>query len=107
MTNKKLKDLRKGDAMWFWHFTDTTPIRVESAKRDGDLMRVTVRWDEYVYECFGPALGFTCVGYCRMRREDIMFTCSYFLSYENGRRLQRIRDLVPRLNEVITKIREI
>ena len=57
MTNKKLKDLRKGDAMWFWHFTDTTPICVESAKRDGDLMRV--------------------------------------------------RDLVPRLNEVITKIREI
>ena len=45
MTNKKLKDLRKGDAMWFWHFTDTTPICVESAKRDGDLMRVTVRWD--------------------------------------------------------------
>ena len=107
MNNRKLKDLKKGNRVWFWYFTDTTPIYVESVKRDGELMRVTVRWDEHVYECFGPALGFTCVGYCRMTHEDIMFTCSYDLSNENYKRKQMIRNLVPRLKELIAKIEEI
>lgn len=107
MNNRKLKDLKKGDRIWFWHFDDTTPIYVESAMRDGELMRVTVRWDEYVYECFGPALGVTCVGYERKFRQEIMFTCSYDLSHENMRRKERIKDLVPRLKELIAKIEEI
>lgn len=107
MMNKKLKDLRKGDRVWFWYFTDTTPIVVEKAKREGELMRLTIRWDESVYECFGPALGFTCVGYGRKFKEEIMFTCSYDLSYKNEQEKQRIRNLVPRLKELIDRIEEI
>lgn len=107
MMNKKLKDLRKGDRVWFWHFTDTTPIIVEKAKREGELMRLTIRWDEGVYECFGPALGFTCVGYNRKFKQEIMFTCSYDISYENEQEKQRIRNLVPRMKELIEKIGEI
>ena len=107
MTNKKLKDLKKGDRIWFWHFDDTTPIDVDGVNRDGELMRVTVRWDDYVYECFGPALGVNCVGYERKVRQEIMFTCSYDLSHENMRRKERIKDLVPKLKELIAKIEEI
>jgi len=107
MTNKKLKDLRKGDNMWFWYFTFTTPITVESAKREGELMRVSVRWDDSVYECFGPALGFTCVGYDHKFHSERMFTCSYELSYENETRTQRTKSLVPKLKELIDKIDEI
>jgi len=107
MTNKKLKDLKKGDRIWCWHFDDTTPIYVDSAMRDGELMRLTISWDDSVYECFGPALGFTCVGYSRKFRQEIMFTCSYDLSHENMRRKERIKDLVPRLKDVIAKIEEI
>ena len=107
MNNKKLKDLRKGDRIWYWHFTGTTPIYVESAKREGELMRVTVKWDNEVYECFGPALGFTCVGYNREFCDELMFTCSYDISDENMKRTQRIRDLVPRLQNVIKDIEKI
>jgi len=83
MTNKKLKDLRKGDRLWYWHFTFTTPIYVECAVRDGELMRIAVRWGDSVFECFGSALGFTCVGYDRKMKVERMFTCSYDLSYRN------------------------
>ena len=107
MNNRKLKDLKKGDRVWYWHFTCTTPIYVESVKRDGELMRVTVRWDDEVYECFGPALGFTCVGYNRKFCDEIMFTCSFDVSNENDKRKQMIRNLVPRLKELIAKIEEI
>jgi hypothetical protein len=107
MTNKKLKDLKRGDKVWFWHFTFTTPITVESAKREGDLMRVTVRWDDSTYECFGPALGLTCVGYDHKFHSERMFTCSYDLSYDNERRTQRIKDVVPKMKELIKKIEEI
>ena len=107
MNNKKLKDLRKGDRIWFWHFTYTTPIIVEKAKREGELMRLTIRWDESVYECFGSALGFTCVGYDSKFKQERMFTCSYDLSLKNEQNKQAIRNLVPKLRELITKIEEI
>ena len=107
MMNKKLKDLKKGDKVWFWYFTDTTPIYVESAKREGELMHLTIKWDDSVYECFGHALGLICVGYCRKLKQEVMFTCSYELSDKNYMERQRIRNLVPKLKEVITKIDEI
>ena len=107
MNNKKLKDLRKGDRIWYWHFTCTTDIFVESAKREGDLMRLTIRWDDSVYECFGPALGFTCIGYWKKFDEDMMFTCSYDLARKNEEKTKGIRALLPSLKEVIKKIEEI
>ena len=107
MTNKKLKDLKKGDKVWLWDFTCTTPIYVESAKREGGLMRLTIKWDNSDYECFGHALGFTCIGYNRKFHQELMFTCSYDISYKNEQTKQKIRNLVPRLNEIITKINEI
>lgn len=107
MTNKKLKDLRKGDRMWFWYFTFTTPITVESAKREGELMRLTVKWDEYVYDCFGPALGFTCVGYDHRFHTERMFTCSYELSYDNESRTDRIKGVLPKLKELIKTIENV
>lgn len=107
MNNKKLKDLRKGDRIWYWYFTCTTPIYVESAKREGSLMRLTVKWDDAEFECFGHALGFTCVGYSKAFREDMMFTCSYDVAHENGKRRQRIKDLEPKLKELLEHINEI
>lgn len=107
MNNKKLKDLRKGDVVWYWRFACTTPIYVESAKREGELMRLTIRWDDSIYECFGPALGFTCIGYNRKFGQEFMFTCSYDLSHKNEQKQQRIRNLVPRLLELVGKIEEI
>lgn len=102
--NKKLKDLKKGDNVWYWHFTCTTPIVVESAKREGDMMRVTVKWGDEQYECFGPALGLTCIGYNRKFGDEVMFTCSYDLSFKNEKRTERIRNLVPKLKGLIEKI---
>ena len=104
---RKLKDLRKGQRMWYWYFTDTTPILIESAKREGDVMRVVVRWGESLYECIGPALGFTCLCYSKFWKRDIMFTCSYDLSRENEKRRERIKNLVPSLKELIEKIEEL
>lgn len=107
MNNKKLKDLRKGDKVWYWHFTYTTPIYVDKAKREGELMRLTIRWDDTIYECFGPALGLTCVGYSRKGHQEMMFTCFYDLSHKNEQRIQRIRNLMPKLKELYDKIEEI
>ena len=104
MADKKLKDLKKGDRIWYWYFTCTTPIYVDKAKREGDLMRLTIVWDKSVYECFGHALGFTCVGYNREFHEEFMFTSSYDLSKKNEETRQKMRDLVPCLKEVIEKI---
>ena len=107
MNNKKLKDLRKGDMVWLWSFTDTTPIYVDKAKREGELMRLTIRWGDSIYECFGPALGFTCIDYNRKFGQELMFTCSYDLSLKNELRIQRIRNLLPKLKELYDKIEEI
>ena len=107
MNNKKLKDLRKDDRIWFWHFTCTTPIYVESIKREGDLMRINVKWDDAEFECFGHALGVTCVGHDRKFRKDIMFTCSFDVAHENGKRTQRIKDLEPKLKDLLEHINEI
>ena len=74
---KKLKDLKKGDKMWWQGYTDTTPIYVVKVKRDGDLCTVTVKWDDTEYVCFGHALSFTCVGYCRKFCNEEIFTTDY------------------------------
>lgn len=107
MNNRKLKDLRKGDRIWFWHFTYTTPIYVESAKREGSLMRLTIKWDDTEYECFGPALGFTCVGYNKRFGEDKIFTCSYDISKENEENRQKIKALLPVLSDLTKRIESI
>ena len=107
MNNKKLKDLRKGDRIWFWHFTDTTPICVESVKREGSLMRLTVKWDDAEYECFGHALGFTCVGYSKRFCEDMIFTCSYDISKENEEKRDKIKALLPILNDLTKRIESV
>ena len=40
MAERKLKDLRIGDKMWMFDFTDTTPITVVKKKREGELVTV-------------------------------------------------------------------
>ncbi|SEA78948.1 hypothetical protein SAMN04487851_11429 [Prevotella sp. tc2-28] len=107
MNNKKLKDLRKDDRIWYWHFTCTTPIYVESIKREGDLMRIKVKWDEAEFECFGHALGVTCVGHNRKLREDIMFTCSYDISKNNEEKRQKIKALLPVLSDLTKRIEKL
>ena len=104
---KKLKDLKKGDKVWYWTLTDTTPITVEKAKREGELMRLTIKWDDSVYECFGHALGYTCIGYDRKFHAERMFTSWYELAFTNEEEKRRIRRLVPMLKELITQIKDI
>lgn len=71
---KKLKDLRKGDRVWDYLVLDTTPIYVVSAKREKDIMRITVKWDNSEYECVGMALGTTFVAYAKQYRAELIFT---------------------------------
>lgn len=71
---KKLKDLKKGDRLWLHDFTGTTPILVEGAKRQGNIVTVSVKWDESEYEAYGPALGFKCVARSKLHYEDLVFT---------------------------------
>ena len=71
---KKLKDLKKGDRVWFWHFTCTTPITVIKAKRTGDMVEVILQWDDHEYVCYGHALGYDIVGYSRQFRSSFLFT---------------------------------
>lgn len=90
MAERKLKDLRIGDKMWMFDFTDTTPITVVKKKRDGELMTVTLKWGDEVFDCFGPALGWTCVGYSMKWRLERMFTSSYDMAREREKRRRRI-----------------
>jgi len=71
---KKLKDLKKGDRLWLHDFTGTTPILVENAKRQGNIVTVSIKWDESEYEAYGPALGFKCVSLPIRHSEDMVFT---------------------------------
>lgn len=73
-TPKKLKDLKKGDRLWLQDFTGTTPILVESAKRQGNIVTVSIKWDKSEYEAYGPALGFKCVARSKLHHEDLVFT---------------------------------
>ena len=107
MNNKKLKDLRKGDRIWFWYFTYTTPIYVENVKREGSLMRLTVKWDDAEYECFGHALGFTCVGYSKKNGKDMIFTCSHDISKENEEKREKIKALLPTLKDLTKRIESV
>ncbi len=78
MTAKKVKDLKKGDRLWFYNFTDTTPIFVEKVKRIGDFVEVVIRWDDHEYVGCGHALGFIVVSYDRrIRRDNILFTSNF------------------------------
>ena len=74
---KKLKDLKKGDRIWLYGFTGTTPIYVEKVKRQGEMCMVTVKWDEVEHVCFGHALAWTCVGYWKRFRAERIFTTDY------------------------------
>lgn len=74
---KKLRELKKGDRIWYYNFTDTTPIYVVKKKRTGDLMTVTVRWDDSEYECFGHAFGHVMTGYRKSLHTPILFSTDY------------------------------
>jgi len=107
MAEKKLKDLRIGDNMWMYDFTDTTPITVIKKKREGDLMTVTLKWDKEEIECYGPALGWTCINYNRKFGIERIFTSSYDMAYERERRKSRIKNLGNTLKKVIEEINNI
>lgn len=107
MNNRKLKDLKKGDRVWLLDFARTTPIFVESSKREGSLMRLTIKWDDEVFDCYGPALGFVCIGYWKRRGDDILLTCQHDISYNNELRIEKVKDLLPLLKELIDKIEKI
>ena len=74
---KKLKDLRKGDRVWDYLILDTTPIYVVSAKREKDIMRIIVKWDNSEYECVGMALGTIFIAYTKRWQVDLIFTTDY------------------------------
>ena len=40
MMEKKLKDLKIGDRVWIYDFTDTTPITTIKKKREGELIKM-------------------------------------------------------------------
>lgn len=107
MADRKLKDLRIGDKMWMYDFTDTTPITVVKKKREGELMTVTLKWDDEVFDCFGPALGWTCVGYSLKWKLERMFTSSYDMAREREKRMSRIKGLSKSLKSVIDEIEKI
>ena len=46
MAERKLKDLRIGDKMWLYDFTDTTPITVVKKKREAELMTITLKYGD-------------------------------------------------------------
>lgn len=104
MTDKKLKDLKIGDNVWLYDFTDTTPIYVEKKKREGSLMTVILKWDDIVYECYGQAFGFTCVGYNRDFKEEMVFTSSFDMAWNREKRISRIKYLGKTLKKVIEDI---
>ena len=107
MADKKLKDLRKGDKVWLYDFTGTTPIIVESVKREGHLMTINLKWDDYQYECYGHALGWTFSGYDVTKRWECVFSSSFDQAWEREQERTRVKNLVPRLKEVIEIIDKI
>lgn len=74
---KKLRELKIGDRIWYFNYTDTTPIYVVKKKRMGDLMTVTVKWDDSEYECFGHAFGYVLTGYQKSLHTSILFSTDY------------------------------
>lgn len=107
MTEKKLKDLKIGDKLWLYDFTDTTPITVVKKKRDGGVMTVTLKWDDSEYECFGPALGWTCVGYDRKFGRELIFSSSYSMAIERENRKRRIVNFIYNTKKFIQENEEI
>lgn len=107
MANKKLKDLKKGDKVWLYDFTGTTPIQVESVKRDGHLMIITLKWDDSLFECYGHALGWTFSGYEIKHHWELVFTTSFDKALEREQSKERTRNLVPKLKDVIDRIEKI
>lgn len=74
---KKLKDLKKGDRVCYYHYSDTTPIIVTKVKRTGDVMEVTVRWDDSEYVTYGHALGYILTGFSRKWRSTVLLTSDF------------------------------
>lgn len=97
---KKLKDLKVGDKVWLYDFTDTTPIVVEKKKREGAMMTITLKWDESEYECVGHALGWTCIGYNRKWQQEQMFTSSFDLAWSRMMKRQAIMTVGKKMKEV-------
>ena len=107
MADKKLKDLKKGDKVWLYDFTDTTPILVESVKREGHLMTISLRWDSTLFECYGHALGWTFSGYDVKNHYERIFTVSFENAWDRELASKRVKALVPSLKEVIDRIEKI
>ena len=103
---KKLKDLKNGDRMWLWDFTDTTPIIVAKKKREGSLMTITLKWDEAEYECFGHALGWTCVAYNRSFGQEL-FTSDYETALSNEKKRSDIKRIGELMKNIIKQIDEL
>ena len=97
---KKLKDLKKGYRMWLHDFTDTTPIYVEKKVRQGGLMIITLRWDTSEYECYGPALGWTCVGYNKGFGQELVFTCDFDSAWEKEKKRSRLLGIISQIKEL-------
>ena len=74
---KKLKDLKKGDRVCYYHFSDTTPITVIKAKRTGDVMEVTVKWGDSEYVTYGHALGYVLTGFSRKFHSTMLLTSDF------------------------------
>ena len=103
---KKLKDLKIGDSMWLHDFTDTTEIKVVRKKREGDLIRIMLKWDDSEFECFGPALGWSCINYNRRYKIERIFTCDFDKAYEAMMKRRRIMDFAEYLNKLKKRIEE-
>ena len=88
---KKLKDLRKGDPIWLYDFTWTTPIHVEKVKRQGSIAIVNIKWGNLECEAYGPALGRSCVAYIGPRFDDYVFTTDYELAKFRQNRNEGVR----------------
>lgn len=104
MAEKILNELKIGDKVWLYDFTDTTPIYVVKKKRVGALMTVTVKWDESEYECFGNALGWTCIAYDKKHSQEMIFSSSFDMAYEREKRRARIKGLGNTLKTIIEDI---
>lgn len=107
MAERKLKDLRIGDKMWLYDFTDTTPITVVKKKREAELMTITLKWDDEVFDCFGPALGWTCVCYSMKWKLERIFTSSYDMAHEREKRKKRIIQFIDNTKKFIQENEEI
>ena len=74
---KKLKDLKKGDILYLYDFGSHTPIIVTKAKRTGDVMEVTVKWDDSEYVAYGHALGYVLTGFIRTWHAPFLLTSDF------------------------------